>query len=265
VIQAAPLPATLSAARVAKRSIPSDAIVSNDVTSSIRKAKKKQSRAGLLIALGASAFLVVLAIIAATVWLVPLSLKGTLRQARVDPDTFNVLYRVSKEIEGAQETGLTRGDFAKLLQRFATELSIAKDRVKTDSEKQVLQLYSEALSIWKDSDSLWAYEASLPQEVKKEHEYQIRLSIDAGNVGGITKEHDQYQSYMQLLIDDKLPIQDYDTRKDNTAAFIAKRWNLLVKEDHGWKWINARSFKQLWLWAGEKATAADNLAKGGGK
>ena len=64
VIKAAPPPAAPPAARVAKRSAPPDANASGDVTHSIRKAKKRRSRAGLLMALGAGAFLLVLISIA---------------------------------------------------------------------------------------------------------------------------------------------------------------------------------------------------------
>jgi DNA-directed RNA polymerase subunit RPC12/RpoP len=178
----------------------------------------------------------------------------------VNPESFKRLYRVAKEIEGAQETGLNRADFGKHLQQFATELSIARDNVTSNDEKRVFRFYSEALEIWKDSAYLWDARISMPA-LRRNAEICRDLSANTAYGEKIGLSELCYE-YTVLLIHEKLPIQSFPGKEKNALAVVAKIYNLPVKEEKGWRWINGDSFKELWLLASKKATAADNLAKG---
>lgn len=73
----------------------------------------------------------------------------------VDKRKFENLYRSAKAIEGATAVGVNYQKFGELLQNFATEISIARDQVKSKKEKEMLTVYFDALTIYKDSATLW--------------------------------------------------------------------------------------------------------------
>src|SRR5215468_4259170 len=85
------------------------------------------------------------------------------------------LYRVSKEIEGAQEVGLTPDDFNKLLQKYAAELSIEKDQIKPNNERKFYNMYQEVLEIWKDSVTLWDEKNSMSKLQNDASENGIKI------------------------------------------------------------------------------------------
>jgi hypothetical protein len=142
------------------------------------------------------------------------------------------------------------------LQQFSTELGIAKDNVKTPDEEKVLQLYAEALEIWKDSASLWDAQISMPALRRDAERYCDTYAAFDSSLISLDR------SYSRLLILEKLPIQTFPRKSENAVAVLAKHYQLPVKEEEGWKWVRADSFKKLWYLAGEKVAAADNLAKG---
>ena len=68
---------------------------------------------------------------------------------------FDLTYRVAKEIEGAIKIGVAYKDFAKLVRKFSTEVKIAKDKIVTEEEQELLTQYENALSCYEDSLTLW--------------------------------------------------------------------------------------------------------------
>src|SRR4030095_10400373 len=77
------------------------------------------------------------------------------KRSVIDQPKFEPLYRASKSIQGAIGVGLTYPDFGKLLQSFASEISIAQDRARSADEQQLVKHYADALSVFKDSATLW--------------------------------------------------------------------------------------------------------------
>jgi len=74
---------------------------------------------------------------------------------RVDKQKFEPLYRAGKNIEGAVAVGVNLLKYRELLQGFATEVSIANDKVANDAERALLKNYEEALVAYKDAGAVW--------------------------------------------------------------------------------------------------------------
>jgi hypothetical protein len=91
-----------------------------------------------------------------------LTLAVPLLQVRTPPATeaidlqkFQALYRAGKAIEGSLAVGGTFSRFTELLQALATEVSIAKDIASTRREKQLLDVYTLALSTLGHGATVW--------------------------------------------------------------------------------------------------------------
>lgn len=77
------------------------------------------------------------------------------RNPVVDQAKFQDLYRSAKAIEGATSVGLNRPKFSELLQAYATEISIARDKAITKAEKDFVNLHLAALEVYQDSATVW--------------------------------------------------------------------------------------------------------------
>jgi hypothetical protein len=73
-----------------------------------------------------------------------------------DQAKFEALNRAAKSVQAATSIGITYPDFGKQLQSFATELSLTSDRIKTDGDKKLLEMYRTVLADYKDSLLLWS-------------------------------------------------------------------------------------------------------------
>ena len=67
------------------------------------------------------------------------------------PEVIEPVYRAATELRATQDIGMNRQRFGDLLQKFATEITIARDRAESPREQQVIQGYSDVLQIYKDS------------------------------------------------------------------------------------------------------------------
>lgn len=115
--------------------------------------------------------------------------------ADIDRTKFDTIYRVTKEIEGASNVGVSYNDFSKLIQDFSTAIEIAKDAISTEKEQQLLVNYESALECYTDSLTLWyiiihydidnAYEM---QGSRGEMHPQIRNTIPLLNKYGMEPE-----------------------------------------------------------------------------
>ena len=74
---------------------------------------------------------------------------------KVDQKKFENLYRAAKAVDGAIAVGVNYQKFGGLLQDLSTELSIANDKAKSDTEKELLKRYSEVLTTYQDSANVW--------------------------------------------------------------------------------------------------------------
>lgn len=76
-------------------------------------------------------------------------------RSTIDQQKFDPLNRAGKAIQASLESGVSYPRFIELLQAFSTEILVAKDKANSDLERELLQRYSEAFSIYSDSASLW--------------------------------------------------------------------------------------------------------------
>lgn len=83
---------------------------------------------------------------------------------KIDEKKLEALYRSAKSIEGALTVGITYDKFGQLLQNLATEVSIAGDKIKTEQEKQLVNVYTEALTIFQDSLLVWRHQIQSSRE-----------------------------------------------------------------------------------------------------
>ena len=74
---------------------------------------------------------------------------------QIEPGKFDALYRSMKSIEASTTIGVTYLKFGELLQTAATEVSIARDRAKSDVEKGIVEKFFNVLSEYQDSGIVW--------------------------------------------------------------------------------------------------------------
>ena len=75
--------------------------------------------------------------------------------AKIDQAKFEAVYRAGKSMEGATSTGVTWLKYSELMQAFATEVSIAKDKAQSTIEQELVSLYGEALIAYQDAQIVW--------------------------------------------------------------------------------------------------------------
>jgi hypothetical protein len=75
----------------------------------------------------------------------------------INQQSFEGIYRATKAIDGAIAVGVSYIKFQELLQSLATEILIANDKVKSQQERDLLGMYSEVLSMYRDSAILLKY------------------------------------------------------------------------------------------------------------
>ena len=73
----------------------------------------------------------------------------------IDQTKFETVNRAAKTIEASTQIGVAYQKFVDLLQGFATEILITKDKPLNPRERELLQLYEEALDAYNDSLKLW--------------------------------------------------------------------------------------------------------------
>lgn len=84
--------------------------------------------------------------------------------SKINQKNFEKLYQSAKAIEGSVSVGVNFQKFGELLQNFATEISIAHDKGKSEEEKELLKIYLEVLDMYQDSHRLWNSKISLSCE-----------------------------------------------------------------------------------------------------
>jgi hypothetical protein len=79
------------------------------------------------------------------------------KQPVIDQKKFEPLYRSAKTVQASLDVGLTYAKLGDLLQAFATEISIAKDKASTPKETELVGMYRNALLTLQDSGLLWKH------------------------------------------------------------------------------------------------------------
>jgi hypothetical protein len=102
----------------------------------------------------------------------------------VDQAKFDRVYRAGKAMSSATGVGTDVLRFSELLQNFASEVSIARDKAQSTSEWELIRLYEDALKAYYDSRTIWQLKlngtdrivnSSVSEEVKRiEEQYPIR-------------------------------------------------------------------------------------------
>lgn len=73
----------------------------------------------------------------------------------VDNARHENLYRAAKSLESAVGVGVTLARYRELLQQFATELSISKDKAANRAEREMITAFADAFIAYRDAGTLW--------------------------------------------------------------------------------------------------------------
>ena len=69
--------------------------------------------------------------------------------------TYEKLYRAGRAVEGAISVGVSYADLGTLVRELSTEVLIAGDLAKTETDKQMVAAYRDAMLTYKDSLTVW--------------------------------------------------------------------------------------------------------------
>lgn len=171
------------------------------------------------------------------------------------PEVFEPAYRVAAELRSAQEVGMNRRRFGELLEKFATELTLARDKAQSAKEQQVIRGYDEVLGIYKDAAKIWDVKISVP-EIKDVAEQQARDGAAAGSTGLLIRN-----MKFQDIITEGIPLTLF--REGSTGIDdLAGRYGLPVKDSEGWRTIPIDSVERVWARARAKTEEVVQLQKG---
>jgi hypothetical protein len=173
---------------------------------------------------------------------------------KVRQEIFELVYRSATELKVGQEVGMNREKFKTLLQQFATELTIAKDKTESPEEQLICTGYSDVLAIYKDAGKVWDVKISVPS-LNYNAEARMKILVTAGNIAGMNKGYE----YQNANIDG-IPLDVFPEGKTGLDD-IAARYAIPIKEDKGWKTIPNGSVQLLWAKAKEKNAEVDTLRK----
>ncbi len=106
-------------------------------------------------------------------------------QHQVNQAKFEGLYRAGKTIDAAVVVSVTLPRFRELVQAFATEVSIAKDKSTAPAERNLMELYADVLDVYRDSLALW--DAQIAQKSESIDPGVAQLCY--GDVGNIAAKY----------------------------------------------------------------------------
>jgi hypothetical protein len=166
------------------------------------------------------------------------------------PEVFEPTYRVATELRSAQEVGMNRRRFGELLEKFATELSLARDKTESPKEQRVIQGYAEVLQIYKDAAAIWDVKISIPE---------LNNLADQQPTNGVLEAIAQ-RSHFQMAVIDGIPLNFYPKGSTGIDALVT-RYQLPVTDTKGWKTIPNDSVERIWSRARAKTEEAVKLQK----
>ncbi len=147
-------------------------------------------------------------------------------------EKFTGLYEASRAVQSSTEVGVTPNELRGLVQKMATEVAIARDRARTDSEKQLVTAYDEALSVYTDSLELWDVISSL------------KAQNDVGLPPGALNKAPQA----------KRIIEKYGLRPTHHGPI-----EIGVGKPLEWDAFDSQTVRTMWSFGEEKLTRANSL------
>jgi len=183
----------------------------------------------------------------------PLAPKPTKADPR--PEVYEPVYRVATELRSAQEVGVNRPRFGELLEKLATELSLARDKAESPKEQRVIQGYAEVLQIYKDAAAIWDVKLSIP-ELKNLSEQHSKYLTTAGSLDGIEQNYN-----FSIAVSEGIPL-NFPGRGTTEIDGLVTQYQLPVKDSEGWKTIPNDSVERVWSRARTKTEEIVKMQKG---
>jgi len=120
------------------------------------------------------------------VTVIQLSTTVPLKKGTIDKRKFDEIYRAAKAVHAAIAVGVSYIKFTELLQEFATELSILRDKTVIVEEVALAGLFEKALSAYHDSRVLWGHKIRASDDL---WENEIPFFDRNDDVGEIAMRH----------------------------------------------------------------------------
>ncbi len=150
---------------------------------------------------------------------------------------------------------MNRRRFGELLEKLATELSLAKDKAESLKEQRVLQGYAEVLQIYKDAAAVWDVKISIP-EIKDIADQQAKTAVEGGSSDLILPNME-----FQNAVSEGIPLNLFRPGSTGIDAIVT-RYQLPVTDTKGWKTIPNDSIERVWSRARAKTEEIVKLQKG---
>ncbi len=150
---------------------------------------------------------------------------------------------------------MNRRQFGELLERLATELSLARDKAESPKERQVIEGYAEVLQIYKDAASIWDVKISVP-ELKMIADERVKIEVSAGSTDSIMQNF-----HFQTALIEGIPLNFYPKGSTGIDGLVT-RYQLPIKDSEGWKTIPNDSIEQVWSRARAKTEEIVKMQKG---
>jgi hypothetical protein len=179
------------------------------------------------------------------------------KPSKPDPrqEVFEPVYRVATELRSAQEVGMNRRRFGELLEKLATELSLARDKAESSKEQRVIQGYAEVLQIYKDAAAVWDVKISVP-ELKDIAEQHSKNLVAAGSIDGIQQNYN-----FGTAVSDGIPL-NFPGGGNTGLDGLVTRYQLPITDTKGWKTIPNDSVERVWSRARTKTEEIVKMQKG---
>ena len=171
------------------------------------------------------------------------------------PEVFEPVYRVATELRSAQEVGMNRQRFGELLEKLATEVSLARDKAESPKEQRVIQGYAEVLQIYKDAATIWDVKLSIP-ELEDLSEQRSKNMVAAGSIDGIQQNY-----HFGTAVSEGIPL-NFPGEGNTGIDALVTQYQLPIKDSEGWKTIPTNSVEQVWSRAREKTEEVVKMQKG---
>lgn len=158
---------------------------------------------------------------------------------------FESVHRVVTELRAAQDIGMNRKQFRGLLQRFSTEVVMAKEKARLPAEKKIAESYWLVLEIYKDSDRIWGVKMNIPtyKELAEQHYDMDKLDPRADAV-------DRYFGFLQAILSG-IPLDLYPDGKSGLDPIVAQ-YSIPVTKERGYRIVSEDSIPLLWQKAEER-------------
>jgi hypothetical protein len=169
-------------------------------------------------------------------------------------ELFEPLFRVATELKGGQDVGINRSQFGTLLQKFATEVTIAKEKSETPLEREAADAYGVVLQTYKDAAKVWDVKISLPQLKQQADEWYRQYAP--------VRDSGQYRGFL-IAIAYGIPLTVYPEGTTGLDEIVRQYELTTTNRDGNFQTIPEDSIQVLWERARLKNDEVDKLRKSG--